>query len=246
MKYTLLFILLFTLMGCVHHNNNDNEAQSLLFKKLNVDSVISWTFCLNRKGLIIRTSPEEKGKIIDSVNFGDSIGIIERTKNEFHWGLFKSNWSKVKRKKTIGYCPEIFLTKYQLPKKKEIKKLDIEKYLRQYLNKDEYSYEVKYSDEYPESTETICFNNSNIGTVYCLFYNLGLLEDRLPYPLFCKNYNIRNNGLEQVEVKCDSDAMGSNIRKLNVNWYYGVGNVYLTIEKERENKIKMTLINQSD
>jgi hypothetical protein len=231
----LYFFILTVLISC----NSDRtsppaDATSMRLEKQ--DSVLYYRRNFKTDGLIINSRPDTASAIIDTLHYNDSIAIIQDTVKRFQLGDLTSYWAKVIIHDKIGYCPVIYLTRLHLPTIKEIDTnniwggYNIEKYLKKYLNADEYTYSKNFPDWYSQNI-FVTLKGFNIETAFCFIYYLKFIDAKTPFPLYCKNYKDISYILNLL-VKAKKDSKAS-MTYLYLEYFYAGG--MSVIEFNREN-----------
>lgn len=182
------------------------------------DSFIYYAHNFKTDGLILRANPGLNAVIIDTLNYNDSIAIISDTIGSMMFGDLKSGWAKVKFKKTIAYCPNIFLCRMPLPSKKEIGILSLETYVEKYVSKKTVDYKA---DSKPDHfAQKLLFKNFDITTLFCFFHYLGFLDVNTPFPIYCINYTAKTSSYTTLNVKSDGDTKKT-MTTLSLEYWYG-------------------------
>jgi hypothetical protein len=198
----------------------------LRFKKQ--DSIIYYAHNFKTDGLLINARPDNKSSIIDTLNYNDSIAIIQDTVKPYQLGDLTSYWVKVITHDKTGYCPIMFLTRLHLPSIKEIDNIKIKKYFKQYLSTDEYSYSENHPDSYSLKVK-ILLKKLNIETAFCFLYYLKFIDIQTPFPIYCKTYKNISYILE-FTAKSTKDKRNV-MTYLSLSYFYAGGETLIEFNK---------------
>jgi len=215
---------------CIHCSISNASEGIIKQNNINQDSILYYAHNFKTDGLLLRISPGLESAIIDTLNYNDSVAVIEDALGTIQFGDLKGAWTKVKWNNTTAFCENIFLCRFPLPAKEEIGLMSLETYIVKYIGKKEVNYKA---DSKPDHfAQKLFLKNFNITTIVYFFHYLNFIDVNTPLPVFCIDYSIKTNSFTSLHVKSDGDSKQT-INSLSLDYWYG--NTETSFEFKNEN-----------